>query len=157
MRATERIALVVCLSAIGCTVYGPPPGGTLTSGRSIRVTSASPMTLGTTEGIASGASLCQVSGLDGQLDRELADTLVLRGVHRLTRTAVTGASPSGQSCPRLQGSLLLVRSAESTVTERRVSGKRTTLLLAGIAAAVLAFAALAASQMEYDWGPSSVW
>lgn len=76
------------------------------------------------------------------------DTLVLERVSGI----VNAPDPDGvlRRCPTLE-IVRFVRTSDTQMTVRQTDKTRTTFLLLGIAAALVGFAALGASQIEYSY------
>jgi hypothetical protein len=86
-----------------------------------------------------------VTSVEGQVGRVAGDTLVLTGV----RAIVPAVQPDGSRdrCPA-QIATAIIHTAGSDVTVRQLDRARTTALVLGIAAVVVAFIAYGASQIE---------
>ena len=161
-------ALLLSLWSIACTSYAPRRADQrLAPATRVRLAAATPFAVRPPAGAADSAAgtlpVCQVTFLEGDLERTAGDTLVFRSVERVT-AAVPPVSASEPAASRTAGEAsrcglrgpgaVVVRTTEMALTQRGVSGTRTTLLLVGIAAVLVGLAGLAASGIETGF-PSS--
>jgi hypothetical protein len=95
--------------------------------------------------------LCPVRRMEGTVDSQMGDTLVFARIRRVV-AAPTPSTATDQMahCSRVDGPATVLRTSGLALSERQVSKGRTAGLLIGLTAAVVAFAAYAASQIEYD-------
>jgi hypothetical protein len=134
-------ALALTFWTLACTSHRPPPGQALPAmGRKIRVTSASPFTLGSPT-LEPAPVLCRAIGVGGVLVRATGDTLILGHSRDIAPAA------DGSICP-VDQSIALVLTPSMAVTEERLDRGRTMAALVAIGVAVAGFAALAVSLTE---------
>lgn len=151
MRTLQGITLALSLSALGCSVYRSPPiGRTVEPGRVVRVSSTSPMMLGTFDDVRRGDSKCRVVWLEGELHQVAADTLVLRRVSYFLESDNNGVARRQNSCPRTEDAAMLVRTPDSKAWERYYSRGRTAVVIVGAAALIVAIASFL-SPLNGDW------
>lgn len=146
-RAIHAVGVsILLLWTQACTVMRPLASGQPARPQAIvRANAPAGVILATPVGALTAAPLCRATVVEGQVDRQVGDTLVFGRVYR------AAAAPESASCPRMGGAAALVRTSDVSLSERQVSKGRTTALVVGLVVAVLAVAAYAASQIEYDF------
>ena len=145
LRATAALGLSVWTFA--CSTYAAPRAGRpLEAARQSRVHAAVPIPLSAPAGALTAVPLCQVTRIDGRLDRVAGDTFVFGRVDHVT--PVVSPERHRSECPSFEGMVTLVRTAETRVQELRVSTGRTVVLALGVIALLLAIAAVGASAIE---------
>ena len=162
-------ALLLGLWSIACTSYVPRRADQrLAPATRVRLAAVTPFAVRPPAGAADSAEgtqpVCHVTFLEGDLERTTGDTLVFRNVERVTAAVppVSASEPAASQTSRApsrcgvrgQGAVV-VRTTEMALTQRAFSGTRTTLLLVGIAAVLVALAGLAASGLETGFPASS--
>lgn len=147
LRAIFALGLAAWTQA--CYAYrAAPPGAAGHENAVVRVRSAQPFPLRTVGAAPDVVVLCQTREVVGVLRRAVADTIVLdlRG-----RTPPQSSlSQSDQRCPS-GGDVAIAVTPQLEVAVSMIDVKKTALSLVIIAVAVLAFAAYAASQIEYGF------
>jgi hypothetical protein len=119
--------------------------------RPVRVRSAEPFTLSQPNAASMLETVCRVTAVDGFVVRMVGDTLVLGHPHDVTVAVESGTG--ARRCPEGEDVTLILTPAMA-VTEKQVDRGRTTALLVGLAAALVAFAAYAASNIDPGFPPS---
>src|SRR5688572_11190680 len=144
---TAFVALTSFAWGQGCSSYQRPRSVLLTPGSNVRLQATTPL-LVQRPGESTTDRACHATVVQGVLSAVAGDTLVFSQVK-----GVLAADARERACARLGAGTTVVRpSTGSTLTERRYSAARTTGLVLGLAAALVGFAAFAASQIEYDFG-----
>src|SRR5687768_10779955 len=141
------VALSSLLFAQACHAYQrPAPGKGITYDSRVRVRSAQPFVVLPAAAEAAGTERreCRATTAEGYVSRAWADSLMFQGLR-----SVVPANGDAASCRWARSSSVIVPIAGADVTVKRVSGKRTVVLLLVIAVSLVALAALAASQIEY--------
>ena len=150
-RSSSRTTRAVAVTALAawtqaCTVMRPVPSGHAASPRAfVRAEAPAGMTLAAPAGELTARPLCLATRVEGEVAHQAGDTLVLARVYR------AAASPGAARCPQVRGAAALLRTPDVALSERQLSKGRTAALVVGLLVAVLAFAAYAASQIEYDF------
>jgi class 3 adenylate cyclase len=124
----------------------------LLRGARLRVRSAQSFLLSESDGNLVSAPLCRASAVDGTVRKIMGDTVVLE------RAGGIVSAPDSDGVRRgclTRDILAFTRTADMEVTERKTDKGKTTLLLVGIAAGLVALAAYGASQIQYDYPTGS--
>lgn len=144
------IALALAVWSEACSVHRPiPPDGSLRPGSDLRIRSAAPLQLTRQTDSLPPTTVCCAKTVEGRFVRFAGDTIV---VERGSGVAVTS---SMSRIPGYHEILTVVRTSTTDVTVRQIDRGRTTALVLGITAAVIGLLALAASQIDYGFPPSS--
>jgi hypothetical protein len=145
-RLTRCATLALTIWTLACTSHRPVAQGVpLPVGRTVRVRSAEPFIL---RQPGYPATVCRSTSLSGEVRRMIGDTLIVE--HSRDMSAAPDADGRAGTCPTNQVlGVMLAPSME--VTEHRLDRGRTTVLILGLAAALIGFAAYAASNMEYTF------
>ena len=129
-----------------CTVYRPAPANVpLAIGRPVWIRSAEPFALGRSAVGFMSPTVCRATALRGYVMRAVGDTLLLGSAHDIA--AAPELDGSTRRCPENQA-VAIVLTPTMEITERRTDRGRTTVLVLGIVAALIGFAAYAASNID---------
>jgi hypothetical protein len=152
-RPHRRLAAFVAASSLffveACHAYQrPPPGKGISFDSRVRLQSVEPFAvLPVVADTGAAVRDCRATRVEGHVAKASPDSLTFRGlVH------VVPANSDAASCQWAKTSSVIVPIAGADVAVNRVSGKRTAILLLVITAAVVGFAAFAASQIDYGLG-----
>jgi hypothetical protein len=129
-----------------CVVHRPLPADvSIRNGADLRIRSVAPLELTRQTDSLPATTVCCVTTVEGKFVRAAGDTIVLE---RGSGVAINSSLNRTQGYHEM---LNVVRTTATEVTVRQVDRARTTLLIVGIAAALVGLAALAASQIEYSF------
>ncbi len=143
---THRAAIALAMWSQACVVHRPIPADvSLRDGADLRIRSVAPLELTRQTDSLPAIAVCCVTTVEGKFVRAAGDTIVLE---RGSGVAINSSLNRTQGYHEM---LNVVRTSATEVTVRQVDRGRTTLLLLGIAAALVGLAAFAASQIEYSW------
>jgi hypothetical protein len=132
-----------------CVVSRPLPADvSVPQGERVSARSPIPFNLNDPDAGPSEAPLCRATAVEGRVRQVTGDTLILVRVSGIvTPPDADGVLRRCQTPEKVR----FVRTSNSEMTVRQTDKGRTTLLLLGIAAALVGFAALGASQIEYSY------
>src|SRR4051812_33819900 len=143
------VALVITGWSQACVVQRPVLSDlSPASGASVRVRSTQAFVLNELNGDLVAVPLCRANGVNGSVRNVAGDTVVLERAGSI----VNAPDPDGVRRGCLKRDIVaFVRTPDMEVTERKTDKGKTTLLLVGIAAGLVALAAYGASQIQYDY------
>lgn len=143
---TGRAAIALAMWSQACVVHRPiPADASLQNGTDLRIRSVAPLELTRQTDSLPAITVCCLTTVEGKFVRAAGDTIVLE---RGSGVAISSNLNRTQGYHEI---LTVTRTSGTEVTVRQVDRGRTTLLLLGIAAALVGLAAYAASQIEYSW------
>lgn len=143
---TRRAAIALAIWSQACVVHRPiPADASFRDGTDLRIRSVAPLELTRQTDSLPAITVCCVTTVEGKFVRAAGDTIVLA---RGSGVAINSNLNRTQGYHEI---LTVVRTSGTDITVRQVDRTRTTLLLLGIAAALVGLAAYAASQIEYSW------
>jgi hypothetical protein len=154
MRRSNRtgrsiIALTITVWSQACVVQHPVSSDSaLLRGTRLRVRSTQSFLLKESDGDLVSAPLCRASAVDGTVRKLIGDTVILERAGGIVNAPDSDGVRRGCVTRDI---LAFTRTPDMEVTERKTDKGKTTLLLVGIAAGLVALAAYAASQIQYDY------
>jgi hypothetical protein len=125
-----------------------PTDVSVPNGARVRARSTMPFDLNDPDASLGAMPLCRATTVEGRVRRVMGDTVVLERVSGVVNAPEADGVLRG--CPTCD-IVRFVRTSDTEMTVRETHKGRTTLLLVGIAAALIGFAALGASQIEYAY------
>lgn len=151
-RSARRAAIALMCWTQACTAYRPAPANVpLAIGRPVRIRAAEPFALGQSAIGFMSPTVCRATALRGYVMRTVGDTLLLGSAHDIA--AAPELDGSTRRCPENQA-VAIVLTPTIEITEQRTDRGRTTALIVGLVAALVGFAAYAASNIDPGFPPS---
>ena len=145
MARCRRVTAITILATLAftqaCATYRDPRGAPAAGSR-VRVTSTTPILVHEGGYAEPSAAQCEVTAVEGTVERSNGDTLTLRKIRRISLDG------RAASCSRTHGVTMLVGPGATDVRVRRISATRTTLLVLGLVLIV----ALSTTHVETEGG-----